>query len=320
MDITKVLVTGGAGFIGSHIVKNHLDAGREVWVIDDLSSGSKDNLPNHPKLQVTVEDLTTCKDLDEAVAWADRIYHMAAVVGQKQIIAEPIRTFHTNTYGLERVLKGMSKCMSKAQLLVASSSSVYGHADHPIYKEDAVINVLPGEYIQQAYSVGKLINELTTLSYANTYNLNCLIIRYFNVVGTNQTSRYGMVIPNFVKRALAGNPLEVYGDGTQTRSFGNVKDSLRATEILFDNPKANLEIINIGNDREISILDLAKLVIERTKSSSEIKFVPYLEAYGIDFLEIKRRQPNLEKLRNLTGFTHEYTLEETIDQVIAEHL
>lgn len=317
----NILVTGGFGFIGSQIVKHHLGLGNKVWVVDNLVSGRKKNLEQelvNPNLQFDIADICTWEKLQQAVSWADSIYHMAAIVGQKLVIENPIRTLRTSVYGCERILEVVSKAPQGKRVFIASSSTVYGH-DATSFKEDAVLRVMSGEFIQQSYSLGKLMNEEYALTYAYQKDVDCVIARLFNVVGIFQSSRYGMVIPNFVEQALKGNPLTVYGDGKQTRTFNNVHDALSAIELLMNTEKSRGQIVNIGGTREISILDLAKLIIERTKSSSTIRFIPYKEAYGIDFVDIMRRVPNVEKLERLTGFKSKYTLEQTIDEVIATY-
>lgn len=319
----NIFVTGGAGFIGSHVVKHHLGKGDKVWIVDDLSAGRKENLGssiNSPSLRFDVQDILNWDNgLREAVAWADRIYHMVAVVGQKAVIADPWNVLKVNIRGCERLLEAMPRAKKGAQLLIASSSSVYGHDAKTTYREDAELKVMSGEYIQQSYSLSKLMNEELALVYSHQKGFSCTIARLFNVVGLHQTGRYGMVIPNFVQQALKGQPLTVHGDGKQTRSFCNALDAVAAMDLLLSTPHKNGEIVNVGSDREISIYDLAMMVRERTHSKSEIRFVSYREALGIDFIDIRRRQPNLEKLIRMTGFKHKYTLEQTIDQVIESY-
>jgi UDP-glucose 4-epimerase len=312
----NVLITGGSGFIGSHLVTHHLAKGDRVWVVDNLLSGSKENLTSSPPSRFDIQDVCTWDGLAEAVHWADRIYHMAAIVGQKLVIEDPLRTLHTNMEGCKRILSLASQSPQKAKVFIASSSSVYGHDAKSSYREDAELKVLSGEYIQQSYSLSKIMNEVFALNYAKQ-GVPCYIARLFNIVGAHQTGRYGMVIPNFVSQALKNQPITVFGSGKQTRSFCNVLDAVQAMDALLSIPEAAREIVNIGSDREISIYDLALLVRTRTNSSSEIQFVPYEQAYGIPFVEIMRRQPNLDRLRHLTAFQPSYSLEQTIDQVIA---
>lgn len=303
-------------------MKTHLDKGDQVWAMDNLVAGRKENLGSHlssPNLRFDIADILQWNSLPEAIEWSDRIYHMVAIVGQKAVISDPLNTLKVNMQGCEVVLEALSRSKKKPDILVASSSSVYGHDAKTLYREDVDLKVTSGEFIQQSYSLSKVMNEEMALAYTYQKGISCFIARLFNVVGLNQTGRYGMVIPNFVQQALKGLPLTVYGDGKQTRSFNNVLDAVAAMDLLMSTPAAKGQIVNIGSDREITIENLAHLIIERTHSKSEIRLVPYREALGIDFIDIRRRQPNLEKLVRLTGYKPKYTLEQTIDQVIAAY-
>ena len=312
----NVLITGGAGFIGSHLVKYHLNKQDSVWAIDNLTSGKLSNLPTSSKLRFDEQDVCTWPQLDEAVKWADRIYHMAAIVGQRCVIQDPLRVLEVGIGSTERILNLLSKSSKKISLLIASSSAVYGYHDIQSFKEDAPLQVLSGEYIQQSYSLSKVMNELSALCYRSQKGVECTIARLFNVAGVNQTGRYGMVIPNFISNALNGKPLFIYGDGQQTRSFCNVLDIVRGLDLILSNPNIRGEIINIGSDEEISILDLAHLICKKTNSSSKIEFLSYKDAYGIDFQDIRKKRPCLEKLRKLTTYQPQYNLDQTLTQII----
>ncbi len=320
----NVLVTGGAGFIGSHLVKHHLDKGDHVWVIDNLSSVDKRNIEpffSNPNMRFDEEDICTGPIINEAVAWSDRIYHLAAVVGMQQVLKVPADTLSSNMGSLEKVLKAMTKTEKKPHLVIASSSGVYWHnalGKDERYKEDATLQVPSGSFLQEAYCLSKLTGEVMTLAYAHQYKLRCTIARFFNTVGTNQTGMYGMVVPSFIRQALSGKPITVYGDGTQTRSFCNVHDVVEGLDHLLDYEESIGQIYNIGNDEECPILTLAKKVKEKTNSSSEIKFVSHKEAYGVDFVEVTRRRPNTDKVHALTGFKPKWSLDQTLDEIIED--
>lgn len=320
----NVLITGGAGFIGSHLVKYNLDKGNHVWVIDDLSSVEISNIEpflSHPNMRFDKEDICTGPLIDEAVAWSHRIYHMAAVVGMQKVLKVPADTLSNNMGSLERVLKAMTKVEKSPHLVVASSSGVYWHnslGKDERYKEDATVRVPSGSFLQESYCISKLTGEIMTLSYAHQYNLRCTIARFFNTIGTNQTGMYGMVVPSFIRQALSGEPLTVYGDGTQTRSFCNVLDVVEGLDNLLEFEECVGQIYNIGNDEECPILTLAKKVKEKTNSSSEIRFVSHKEAYGVDFVEVTRRRPNTDKINALTGFIPKWPLDKTLDLIIED--
>lgn len=316
-----ILVTGGAGFIGSNIVQHHLEKGDHVWAVDNLQSGQMKNIEaylNNPLFQFDQADLCTWSALQKAVQWADYIYHMAAVIGQRQVIAKPIETLCNNIKGCERILEAM--CSKKSvRLIIASTSGLYIHSEPEAddsYKETAQVGFTSGAYIQESYPVSKLVDEVMCLAYAKEEGLDCTIARLFNTIGVHQSSRYGMVVPTFVEQALNNNPITVHGTGLQTRSFCSVHDTVQLLNSLLDNPKSKSEIVNIGNDKECSINELAKMVKERTQSQSEIVHISYQEAYGIDFIDVQRRKPNLEKMHRLTGYKPKWTLEQTIDETI----
>lgn len=314
----KILVTGGAGFIGSHIVEAQLKKGNEVWVIDNLSTGQQVNLEGFKGIRVDDADLVNWAKLKEAIEWADRIYHAAASLGMQRVMENPIETLENNIESTAVLLRSLAASKKKPQLLLISTSGVYSHhaLKYP-FDEKLPIQFDSGVYQQECYSLGKFVNEVMALGYSDQGKFPCTIVRVFNTIGPRQTGRYGMVAPRFVRQALKGEPLTVYGDGKQTRSFCNVHDTVRAFDLLLDHKQSSGQIYNVGNNREISILDFAKLVIQRAQSTSTIEFVPYKDVYGFDFVDVQQRCPDLTKLQSLTGYQPKYSLEETIDELIA---
>jgi len=315
-----ILITGGAGFIGSHLVDLHLARGDQVHVVDDLSTGVRANLAAHdddPNFRFDEADVLTWDRLDRAVCWADRIYHLAAVVGVYRVLAEPTKVLATNIAGCERLLRAAHAGSWKPQVVLASSSEVYGHNDEDILREDQDLSVSTRAGTRWGYSVSKIADEALGLSYAQRFDIPAVIARFFNTVGPRQVGRYGMVVPRFVAQAVRNEPITVFGGGQQTRSFCDARDTVVALDALADRTGRNTVVANVGNDREISILELAELVIERAHSRSAIQHVPLREAYGEDFEDIRRRRPSLARLRSLTGFEHKFTLERTIDDLVA---
>jgi UDP-glucose 4-epimerase len=326
-----VLVTGGAGFIGSNLVEHHLNKGDKVQAVDDLSTGTLDNLKafqDNPLFRFTEADILVWDDLYKSVAWADRIYHMAAVVGVLRVLTEPIHCLSTNIAGCERVLRAASANGWKPQIVIPSSAEVYGEptaggADVPSeaagftgFREDAELVVGSTAIKRWNYPISKITNEALGLSYGQAFGMEVVIARLFNCVGPRQTGRYGMVLPRFVKQAMAGEPITVYGDGTQTRSFCDVRDMVLLLDSLAGHPGSAGEIINVGNNREISIRELAELVKDLAHSASPIVFIPYREAYGEGNVETYRRKPDLAKLFAHTTYRHRWTLEKTVLDLI----
>ncbi len=314
-----VLITGGAGFIGSHLTDLHLTLGDQVHVVDDLSTGVRANLAAHednPNFRFVEADVLIWDGLDRVVGWADRIYHLAAVVGVYRVIAEPTKVLATNIAGCERLLRAARDGGWKPQVVLASSSEVYGHNDEDILDEDQDLTVSTRAGTRWGYSVSKIADEALGLSYSQRFGIPAVIARFFNTVGPRQIGRYGMVVPRFVAQAVRNEPITVFGGGQQTRSFCDVRDMVVALNALGDKVATDTVTCNVGNDREISIRDLAELVIKRSNSRSVIEDVPLHVAYGEDFEDIRRRRPNLSRLRELTGFKHRFTLEETIDDLI----
>ena len=315
----NVLITGGAGFIGSHLVELHLNNGDSVFAVDDLSTGRRSNIEpffDDENFRFEAADLLDWLGLEDAVAEADRIYHLAAVVGMFRVLDEPVEVIRVNVGATEALLGEVVRLGANPQLLIASSSSVYAQTHGPRLVEDMELVFTPEEGGLTGYAVSKLTNELQAMAYQREHGLNIAIPRLFNTVGSRQTGTYGYVLPRFVQQALEGVPLTVFGDGQQTRSFCDVRDTVEALEILAGSPSASGRPVNIGNTREISILDLARLVIERAGSSSDIEFIPYEEAYGERFRTIGQRRPVVERLEEATGFKPKWTLEQTIDDLL----
>ncbi|HSN00807.1 MAG TPA: NAD-dependent epimerase/dehydratase family protein [Rudaea sp.] len=315
-----VLITGGAGFIGSHLAGLHLARGDQVHAVDDLSTGLRENLAEYedlPNFRFDEADVLVWDKLEHAVGWADRVYHLAAVVGVYRVIAEPTKVLATNIAGTERLLRAAHSGGWKPQVVIASSSEVYGHNDEHVLREDQDLTVSTRAGTRWGYSVSKIADEALGLSYAQRFGIPAVITRFFNTIGPRQVGHYGMVVPRFVAQAVRNEPITVFGGGTQTRSFCDVRDTVVALDALAGRIGRKTEIVNVGNDREISIANLAELVIRRAGSRSQIRHVTLRDAYGEDFEDIRRRRPSLDKLRGLTGFTHRYTLEQTIEDLVA---
>jgi UDP-glucose 4-epimerase len=313
----RVLITGGAGFIGSHLADAYIDRGDEVFVIDDLSTGTIENiqhLKNNPKFHYTIESVHNQPVTAELVDQCDVIFHLAAAVGVKLIVESPVRTIETNVRGTEVVLAIANK--KKKRVLIASTSEVYGLSSDVPFREDGNLVMGATTKGRWSYACSKAIDEFLALAYWREKKLPTTIVRLFNTVGPRQTGRYGMVIPTFVKQALAGRPITVYGDGSQTRCFGYVGDVVGALLNLMDHPAAVGEVFNIGSDEEVSILHLAELIKEITNSQSEIVFVPYDEAYEEGFEDMPRRVPDTSKVRELVGFQPEMRLDGILRSVI----
>ena len=290
----RALITGGAGFIGSHLAEALLAAGHQVFVIDNLSTGSIQNiepLKAHAAFKYVVGDITNEPLLAELVDDCDVVFHLAAAVGVKLIVEEPVRTIETNVHGTEVVLKHANK--KKKLVIFASTSEVYGKSTDVPFHEDADLVLGPTPKHRWAYACSKAIDEFLALAYWKERKLPVVIVRFFNTVGPRQTGRYGMVIPNFVRQALAGQPITVHGDGSQTRSFCHVRDVVGALLRLMDEPRAVGEVFNVGNSQEISIMALAERVRALTSSGSPIVTIPYDQAYESGFEDMPRRVPDL---------------------------
>jgi len=316
----RVLITGGAGFIGSHLADAYLQRGDEVTVIDDLSTGTIDNiqhLKSNPKFHYTIDSVHNQPVTAELVDQCDVVVHLAAAVGVKLIVESPVRTIETNVRGTEVVLALANK--KQKRVLVASTSEVYGLSADVPFKEDGNLVMGATTKGRWSYACSKAIDEFLALAYWREKKLPTTIVRLFNTVGPRQTGRYGMVIPTFVKQALAGRPITVYGDGKQTRCFGYVGDVVGALIKLMDTTDSIGQVFNIGSTEEISILQLAEKVKELTQSTSEIVFVPYDDAYEEGFEDMPRRVPDTTKINQLVGFKPEMTLDGILDTVISFH-
>jgi len=314
----KVLITGGAGFVGSHLAEALLARGDQVEILDNLSTGSIDNI-EHLKgargFRYTVDSVMNEPVTAEVIDRADVVFHLAAAVGVRLIVESPVNTIETNVHGTEMVLKLANK--KKKKVLLASTSEVYGKSQAVPFREDADLVLGPTHKGRWSYACSKAIDEFLALAYHKEKRLPVVIFRLFNTVGPRQTGRYGMVIPNFVKQALLGHPLTVYGDGTQSRCFTYVSDVVGVLLKLADHEAAVGRVLNVGNDREeVTIGDLARRVKERTGSRSEIVTVPYDQAYEEGFEDMPRRVPDLGKLRELTGYEPKVHLDEILDRVI----
>jgi len=313
----RALITGGAGFIGSHLAEAMLALGDSVFVLDNLSTGSMDNivhLKGRAGFEYFIDSVENEGLLAELVDRADVIFHFAAAVGVKLIVEQPVRTIETNVHGTEIVLKHANK--KKKLVVIASTSEVYGKSEDVPFREDSDLVMGPTPKHRWAYACSKAIDEFLALAYWKERQLPVIVVRFFNTVGPRQTGQYGMVIPNFVRQALAGEPITVFGDGLQSRSFTHVADVVQALLKLVREPKAIGQVINIGNTGEISILKLAERVRELSGSKSPIKMVPYDEAYESGFEDMPRRVPDLSKVTTLIGYKPRFTLDDILSQVI----
>jgi UDP-glucose 4-epimerase len=316
----RVLITGGAGFIGSHLADAYVQRGDEVFVIDDLSTGTIENirhLKEHPKFHYTIDSVHNQPVTAELVDQCDVVVHLAAAVGVKLIVESPVRTIETNVRGTEVVLALANK--KKKKVLIASTSEVYGLSADVPFREDGNLVMGATTKGRWSYACSKAIDEFLALAYWREKKLPTTIVRLFNTVGPRQTGRYGMVIPTFVKQALAGRPITVYGNGNQTRCFGYVGDVVGALIDLMDHPEAVGQVFNIGSSEEISILQLAEKIKELTDSASEIVFVPYDEAYEEGFEDMPRRVPDTSKIKELVGFSPSMSLTGILQSVINYH-
>ena len=315
----KALITGGAGFIGSHLAELLLDDGWEVYALDDVSTGSLENishLTDRRDFHLVVESVLSGSVVSELVHKCDVVYHLAAAVGVRLIVEQPVHTMVTNVQGTETVLDYCTKFGKR--VLIASSSEVYGdHRDErPLSEGDRRVYG-PVTERRWLYADSKAMDEFLALGFHQERGLDCVIARFFNTVGPRQQGQYGMVIPRFVGRALAGNPLEVHGDGMQTRSFCHVRDTIRAVHALMDAGDVSGEIFNIGSAERVTILDLAHRVLELTGSRSELQFVPHEEVYELGVEDVLHREPSIQKIGSAIGWAPTRTLDEILADVIA---
>jgi len=314
----RALITGGAGFIGSHLAERLLDAGHRVDVLDDLSTGSLDNLAGvvgRRRLETVIGSVTDASVAGPLVERADVVFHLAAAVGVRLVVEAPIHTIRTNVHGTDVVLEHARR--GPTRVIVASTSEVYGKSHALPFREDADLVLGPPTKCRWGYAASKLIDEFLALAYWQEHRVPTTVVRFFNSVGPRQNSRYGMVLPSFVSRALASEPLIVHGDGRQTRSFTWVGDVVSALTALADEPRAIGEVFNVGNDREISIGELALKVRAVTGSDSPIEFVPHAEAFGAHFEDMARRVPDISKIREAIGFEPQVQLEQIIERTVA---
>jgi UDP-glucose 4-epimerase len=314
----RYLITGGAGFIGSHLADALLNQGGTVLILDDLSTGSVENirhLKKFSRFHYFFDSISNKQLLAELVDESDVIFHLAAAVGVRLIVESPVRTLETNVHGTQLVLDAASK--KKKLVFTASTSEVYGKSDKVPFREDADLVLGPTTKGRWSYAASKALDEFLALSYWKEKKLPVVVARLFNTVGPRQTGRYGMVLPNFVRQALEGSPITVFGTGKQSRCFCDVRDTIEAVLRLVSNPSAVGEVVNIGTDQEISIEGLAQRVKQRTNSSSPIHYIPYDEAYELGFEDMQRRVPSLEKLEQLTSFRPPTSLDQVIDRVVA---
>ncbi|MDR3722845.1 MAG: GDP-mannose 4,6-dehydratase [Candidatus Acidoferrales bacterium] len=312
------LITGGAGFIGSHLTEALLRRGDEVFILDDLSTGSVENirhLKTHERFHYFFDSITNKQLLAELVDEADIVFHLAAAVGVRLIVESPVRTLETNVYGTQLVLDAASK--KKKLVVTASTSEVYGKSDKVPFHEDADLVLGATTMGRWSYAASKAVDEFLALSYWKEKKLPVIVVRLFNTVGPRQIGRYGMVLPNFVRQALEGSPITIFGTGQQSRCFCDVRDTIESILRLIAKESAIGEVINIGSDEEISIEGLARVVKHRTKSESPITYIPYDQAYEPGFEDMPRRVPALEKLQKLTGFRPATPLTEIVDRVVA---
>ncbi len=313
------LITGGAGFVGSHLADQLLHEGHRVYAIDNLSTGSIANiahLKSNPRFHYTIDTITNEPVLAELVDQCDVIFHLAAAVGVKLIVEAPVHTIETNVHGTEVVLKHANK--KKKLVVVASTSEVYGKSNSVPFREDDDLVLGPTIKHRWAYACSKAIDEFLALAYWKEKKLPVIVVRLFNTVGPRQTGQYGMVIPNFVRQALAGQPITVFGDGTQTRSFTYVGDVVCALVNLVKEPAAIGQVFNIGNGQEISIRELAERVKALACSDSPIITIPYDQAYEAGFEDMPRRVPDIGKIKGLIGYQPRVHLDEILTKVI-EH-
>jgi len=312
----KYLITGGAGFIGSHLCEALLNGGHSVVALDNLSTGTTENFHSyvtHPKFRFVLGSVKDSQDLGTLMADADVCYHLAAAVGVNLVVNNPVHTIETNVHGSENVFRYAS--LTKTKIIYFSTSEVYGKATSKNFSETDDLLIGPPTHYRWSYAASKALDEYLALAYYKEKKLQPIIVRLFNTVGPRQKGRYGMVLPRFIAQALNNEPIQVFGDGKQTRCFCHVHDTIRALLAIERNPLAVGEIFNIGTTRSISIYDLAQLVIKITASSSKIVFIPYSEAYAPGFEDMRRRIPNTQKVESFTDWQPQKELETTIMEV-----
>jgi UDP-glucose 4-epimerase len=315
----KVLITGGAGFIGSHLAERHLTLGDEVCIVDDLSTGSMANVQHlkiHPQFGYYIDSVTNKHLMAELVDLCDIVYHLAAAVGVRLIVDSPVRTIETNIRGTEIILE-LAETKRK-RVLITSTSEVYGKRERVPFREDDDLVMGPTNKSRWSYACSKAIDEFLAIAYWKEKRVPTVIARLFNTVGPRQTGRYGMVVPNLVVQALTGRDITLFGDGAQSRCFTHVNDTVDALVGIAAHPDANGEVYNVGSDHEITIIELATRIKRMTNSDSRIVFVPYGKAYEEGFEDVRRRVPDVTKLTRLVGYRPRLSLEQTLESIIAD--
>ena len=316
----KILITGSAGFVGSHLADKFIGQGHEVTVIDDLSTGRYSNvehLEGHERFRLIIDTVLNAPLMEELIRDADRVFHMASAVGVRLIMEQPVKTIETIFHGTDVVLKYCSRY--RKRVLIPSTSEVYGKgASIPFREEDDLLTGATDKH-RWAYACAKTLDEFLALAHWKETRLPVVVVRLFNTVGPRQTGQYGMVVPRFVHAAMRNEPITVFGDGTQQRCFGHVLDVVEGLSKLLESPQCFGQVINLGNNEEVSILGLAERAIELTGSRSEIRYIPYDEAYGDGFEDMRRRVPGLEKAKELIGYQPTRSLTDIINDVAAEY-
>ena len=315
----NILITGGAGFIGGHLSEALLKRGDKVIIADNFSTGSRNNIRSVNGVLPEVFEMDVSRDvklLRELISRVDAIFHLAAAVGVELVVNDPIHTIQTNIDGSANVVKIAAELDKR--LFIASTSEVYGKSEHEYFSESDDLLIGSPYHSRWSYACSKLLDEFYLMAYHQSAGLRGTVVRFFNTVGPRQTGKYGMVVPRFVSNALQNKPLLVYGDGGQSRCFCHVFDVVRALLLLLDDDRSIGGIFNIGSNHLITIRELAELVIKRLSSSSEIKTIPYEDAYNAGFEDMRRRRPSTDKLKNLVNWQAEHSLEEIIDDVAAE--
>ncbi len=315
----QILVTGGAGFIGSHIVEHHLNAGDHVKVIDNFSAGKEENIQSfkgNDYFQCIHDDMLTYADLGGLVNWADRIYHFAAIVGVFKTLEVPDKVLSVNIGLIERLLKLAKTANKKTRIIFASSSEVYGRKNHKQLQESDDLLVFNQTNHHTEYAVSKITGESFALAYYAQYQIPITVVRLFNTIGPRQTGQYGMVVPRFVAQTISNQPITVYGSGEQTRSFIDVRDLVILLDQVASNAKTAGEIVNLGNDQMISINELAILIKKLANSQSDIVHIPYRDAYNPQFEDFQTRQPNLTEMRKRVTHQNQWTLMRTLTDLI----
>jgi UDP-glucose 4-epimerase len=311
----RVLVTGGAGFIGSHLCENLVARGDQVWVLDDLSTGRFENIEHLPEITTIIDSTLNQEIVRDLVREVDVVYHLAATVGVQLVVNHPIRTIVNNIRGTEVLLE--ETCRYRRRLLITSTSEVYGKGAGDVFREDDDRVIGPTNRLRWCYAESKAIDEFLALAYWREKRHPAVLVRLFNTVGPRQTGRYGMVIPTFVRQALLGEALTVFGDGLQSRCFAYVGDVVPALTALMDDTRTNGEIYNIGSNQRVTIEELARRVIELTGSRSTLRYVPYEQAYGPGYEDMRHRAPCLDKIGAAIGYTPSTSLDQILDVVIA---